>query len=129
VSRRRQRDARGFTLVEVVVALAVLAIAFTALLGLHVRSLRLAAREQSYTQALLLARTLLTEAELAPLPAPGVSSGDFESRYPGRYPGFVWQRTVNDTPLAETREVTVRVQPPDDPEAEAELVLYLRGDA
>jgi general secretion pathway protein I len=124
-----KRPSRGFTLVEVVVAMAVIAVAFTALLGLHVRSLRLAAREQTYTQSLLLARTLLAEAELEPLPAPGTSTGDFEARYPGRYPGFLWQRTVNETPFPATREIIVRVQPPDDPPAAAELTLYLRGES
>ena len=126
--RAAGRTTSGFTLIEVVVAMAVVAIAFTALLGLHVRSLRLAAREQTYTQALLLARTLLAEAELEPLPAPGASTGDFEARFPGRYPGFLWQRTVNDTGFPGTREIIVRVQPGDDPQASAELTLYLRGE-
>jgi general secretion pathway protein I len=121
----------GFTLLEVVVAMAVLAVAFTAMLGLHVRSLKIAAREQQYTQALLLARTLLTDVELAPqLPAAGTSSGDFESRFPGRYPGFLWQQTVNEIPLLpDTREIVVRVQPAGDPLASAELTLYLRAGA
>jgi general secretion pathway protein I len=129
VARAGARRAHGFTLIEVVVAMAVLAVAFTALLGLHVRSLKLAAREQSYTRALLLARTLLTDAEIEGRPAVGTSSGDFEERFPGRYPGFLWERTVNDTPLPETSEVTVRVEPPGDPGAAAELTLYLRGGA
>ncbi|HZR83060.1 MAG TPA: prepilin-type N-terminal cleavage/methylation domain-containing protein [Candidatus Binatia bacterium] len=125
---RARAGAAGFTLLEVVVAMAVLAIAFTAMLGLHVRSLKLAAREQQYTQALLLARTLLTDVELQqPVPPPGTSSGDFESRFPGRYPGFLWQQTVNEIPIAEIREVIVRVQPPGDPEASAELTLYIGG--
>src|SRR5690606_33107820 len=100
VRRRRAsrgvRGARGFTLLEVMVALAVIATAFTALLGLHVRSLRVAARDQSYTQALLLSRSLITEAELGPYPEVGIAQGDFEDRWPGLYGGYRWERTVSD---------------------------------
>ena len=128
--RGQQPSARGFTLLEVVVAMAVIAVAFTALLGLHVRSLKLAAREQSYTQALLLARTLVTDAELqGGFPDVGISTGDFEERFPGSYPGFLWEQTVNPTPFPQTREVTIRVVPPGDPAAAAELTLYLRGES
>jgi general secretion pathway protein I len=135
VSRLRRAEAparrthRGFTLIEVVVAMAVIAVAFTAMLGLHVRSLRLAAREQAYTQAVLLARTLITEAELEGYPPLGESRGDFETRYPGEYPGFLWERTVLEPPLPipDVREVNVRVTPVNDPGAVAQLTIYLRA--
>lgn len=120
------RDLRGFTLLEVMVALAVIATAFTALLGLHVRNLRVAAREQAYTQALLLSRTLITDSELAGYPEIGISEGDFEERYPGLYPGFRWVRTVNDFPVPDTREVTVRVIPNGDQGAASELTVFVR---
>ena len=90
------RDARGFTLLEVMVALAVIATAFTALLGLHVRNLKLAARDQAYTQALLLSRSMITETELGPYPEVGIAQGDFEDQWPGLYTGFKWERIVSD---------------------------------
>ena len=125
--RPAPRDARGFTLLEVMVAMAVIATAFTALLGLHVRNLRLAAREQAYTQALLLSRSLITEVELGAFPEVGIGEGDFEDTYPGRYPGFRWVRTVNDFPLVpDTREVTVRVIPNGDEGAASELTVFVR---
>ena len=52
----------GFTLLEVMVALAVIATAFTALLGLHVRNLETMARENAFSRSLLLAETLAAEA-------------------------------------------------------------------
>ncbi|HEY8517834.1 MAG TPA: prepilin-type N-terminal cleavage/methylation domain-containing protein [Candidatus Binatia bacterium] len=122
----RRRGASGFTLLEVMVALAVIATAFTALLGLHVRNLRLAAREQAYAQALLLARSLITEVELGGYPDVGESQGDFEGEFPGRYPGYRWYRSVNEFPAPDTREVTVRVVPDGDESAAAELTLFVR---
>lgn len=124
----RPRASAGFTLLEVVVAMAIVAVAFTAMLGLHGRSLRLAAREQAHSRALLLASTLLAEIELRGMPEVGTANGDFESRYPGEYPGWTWESAVNDTPLPDTREVRMRVGPAGEPGAAAELTLFLRGD-
>jgi general secretion pathway protein I len=128
--RPRRRDARGFTLLEVMVALAVIAIAFTALLGLHARNLRIAAREQAYTQALLLSRSMVTEIQLGDLPDVGIAEGDFEDLYPGLYPGFRWVRTVNDPPIPvqDMREITVRVIPNGDESAASELTFFMRAE-
>lgn len=120
-------DRRGFTLLEVMIAMAVLATAFTALLGLHVRNLDAVARDQAYLEAVLLARTLLVEVELAGAAEVGTASGDFEGAFPGRYPGFRWERAVNDTGLFDTREVRVRVIPPLGERAAAELTLFVRA--
>ena len=123
--RRRPRDARGFTLLEVMVALAVIATAFTALLGLHVRNLRLAARDQSYTQALLLSRSLITEAELGPYPGVGIAQGDFEDRWPGLYTGYRWERVVSDFGVLGVLQVTIRVVPFGDESAASELTVFV----
>lgn len=129
-SRKRRRatprDVRGFTLLEVMVALAVIATAFTALLGLHVRNLKLAARDQAYTQALLLARSMISEVELGPYLDVGISQGDFEGRWPGRYPGFRWERTVSDFGIFDVREITVRVIPNGDESASSEMTVFVR---
>ena len=90
---------RGFTLLEVLVAVAVLGLALVSLLGLHVRNLALIERDQRITEATLLARALMTEAEIEPFPELGILDGDFEERYPERYPELRWEREVLATPV------------------------------
>jgi general secretion pathway protein I len=99
----------GFTLLEVLVAVAVLGLALVSLLGLHVRNLALLERDQRITEATLLARALMVEAEVEPFPDVGLTSGDFEERYPQRFPGLQWEREVSPTPVPDVREVRVRV--------------------
>lgn len=103
------RREAGFTLLEVLVAVAVLGLALVSLLGLHVRNLALVERDQRVSEATLLARTLMTEVEIEPLPEVGATSGDFEERYPERYPDLRWEREVLPTPFADLREVRIRV--------------------
>ena len=64
MTRRRA----GFTLLEVLVAVAVLGLGLVSLLGLHVRNLALLERDQRITDATLLARALMTEVEVEPFP-------------------------------------------------------------
>lgn len=123
----RRADAEGFTLLEVLVAVAVLGLAMVSLLGLHVRSLALIDRDQRITEATLLARGLMTEVEVAPFPEIGLTSGDFEERYPERYPDLRWEQEVLSTPLADLREVRVRVSRDlEESGDDVRLVYYVR---
>jgi len=104
-----RRAARGFTLLEVLVAVAILGVALVTLLGLHVDNLARLARDQRVSEAALLAQGLMAEVEAGPVPELGVERGDFEERYPERFPGVGWEREVLPTPLADLQEVRVRV--------------------
>ena len=79
MSAARSRSG-GFTLLEVLVAVAILAVGLVSLLGLHVRNLALLGRDQRITDATMLARALMTEAEVEPFPDIGLTDGDFEDR-------------------------------------------------
>jgi len=115
----------GFTLLEVMVALAVIATAFTALLGLHVRNLETMARENAFSRSLLLAETLAAEAELEGYPDLGTTQGDFASKLSGEAAGFTWERQVREWMLPGTREITIRVVPPRGEESASELTLFV----
>jgi len=95
------RRQRGLTLLEVLVALVVLAVGITALQRLLARSLSTIAADQELGRAMVLARALLAEAELRP-PEPGRATGE----RPG---GLRFERDVMPTPHPALREVRVRV--------------------
>ncbi len=98
----------GFTLLEVMISLAIFGMTATVLLGLRNWDLDTRIFSQKVTTATLLVQEKLVEAELAVdgPPAFGVTTGDFEDRAPG----FFWRQTVSATPLTiDVREVKVRV--------------------
>jgi general secretion pathway protein I len=126
-SPARRDGAGGFTLLEVLVAVAVLGLAMVSLLGLHVRNIALIDRDQRVTEATLLARRLMTDVEVAPFPEIGLTNGDFEERYPERYPDLRWEEEVLPTPLADLREVRVRVfRDVEESGDDVSLVYYVR---
>lgn len=96
---RRRRCAPAFTLLEVMIAVAVLGITMLSLLALHHQDMQNVIRAEQMSHAMMLAQSLMTEAELQRIPPAGVTSGDFEQLYPGQYPGYRWQRTVDGSPL------------------------------
>lgn len=120
--RRRRR--RGITLLEVLVALVVLATGMTALQRLLGQSLEGLATDAHLTRAMLAARALLAEAELSP-PEPGHLEGVLASQPPGS-PGLRFTRDVLGTAHPGLREVRVRVDSAGSPGSGCELVELVR---
>lgn len=115
------RRESGFTLLEVLLAVAVLAIALPILLGLRNFDLDLQSRAGELMTATLLAQEKLLETELSGVYPVGEVSGDFQAAplgassatlATGRAPGYRWKRTVTTTPLELIREVRVQVSWP-----------------
>lgn len=77
----RQRKAGGFTLLEVMIAVAVIAMSFTALLASQSQSLSMAALSRFETAAALLARQKLAELELGGYESLSGGSGQFEDEF------------------------------------------------
>jgi len=105
------RHERAFTLLEVMVAIAILGIALLGLLGLQHQSMQSVIRAQQATRASMLAQAVMTEAELERFPDLGLTSGNFESAFPGEFPDFRWQRDVELSGMfPDVRKVRVLIQ-------------------
>lgn len=101
---------RGFTLLEVMIAVAVLGIAMMALLALDHQDLQGVIRARELTQASMLAQNLMTQAELDRYPDLGTTSGTFDKMFPGQYANFQWQQTVTESGIfPDLRKVTIVV--------------------
>jgi len=87
----------AFTLLEVMIAVAFIGFAMLALLSLHHSGMQSVARTRELTQAAMLAQALMADAEQVRFPEPGRLTGDFQKMYPGQYPNFRWQRTVEES--------------------------------
>jgi general secretion pathway protein I len=84
------RHARGFSLLEVIAAILLLAITFGALMEVAGGSIRLSQNASQYTQAALWARSLLdTRFTLDPM-QPGVTEGRFDDHYRWRLQVTPW---------------------------------------
>ena len=82
----------GFTLLEVMIAVALIAIALTALLGSQAQSVSFANSAKFETTAALLAQSKMSELVMQETTALFGDSGDFGEDYPG----YAWESTVSD---------------------------------
>jgi general secretion pathway protein I len=118
----------GFTLLEVMVALAIVAFAIVGLLGLHARNIQIIARDQSLTRATLLAREIISQIQFQVMTNGLQDLGDSQGTFEG-YPGYRWERRVMPTGLDEMREVVIRVIWNESTPSACELVYFVRDPA
>ena len=126
-------DSRGFTLIEVLLALAILALALPILLGLRNFDLDLQARASDITAATMLAQEKLLEAEMRTEFPIGETGGEFRNPPLGvvvssfgtqnRAERFRWRRLITTTPLPNVREVKIQVRWPQGITEEAQEVV------
>jgi len=112
------KNEQGFTLLEVLIALGILALALPILLGLRNWDLDLHARANELTTATILAQEKLIETEVGPSVPLGETGGEFQSTPLGsqataeqtdRPSGYRWKRVVSRTPLPIVQEVKIQV--------------------
>jgi len=109
---------RGFTLLEVLISLGILALALPILLGLRNWDLDLHARANELTTATILAQEKLIETELGIVLPLGETGGEFlpiplgtqaTPDIANRPSNYRWKRIVLTTPLPTVREIKIQV--------------------
>ena len=100
ISRRK-----GFTLLEIMVSLAILATALVALLSANNKALSMTAGAAELTDAVALAREEMEKFYIEPLPEPGVSM----KKKRDDYPLFEWRSEIVETPFQNVWEVRLNV--------------------
>ncbi|MBI5406783.1 MAG: type II secretion system minor pseudopilin GspI [Nitrospirae bacterium] len=98
-------NAHGFTLLEVMVALLIIATSFIVLLHSRNQSVIAADYARHMTIATLLATEKMGEMEQGRIDTTGEDSGNFGEDYPE----FIWRTAISDTPYEQVREVRVEV--------------------
>ncbi|WP_372874898.1 type II secretion system minor pseudopilin GspI [Pseudomonas sp.] len=102
------RRCRGFTLLEVLVALAIFAVVAASVLTASARSLQTASRLEDKTLAMWIADNRLSELQLAETP-PGDGRDQGELAFAGRR--WQWQSEIQATSEPSMRRVTLWVAP------------------
>ena len=103
-----RRPKNGFTLLEIMAALAIVATALVALLGAHLKSLDLAYKHKEQTLAAMLARQKIEESLMIPFDELSSDSGDFSPSYPE----IEWETEVSKADIDNLKAVKVIIKLP-----------------
>jgi general secretion pathway protein I len=99
------RTPRGFTLLEVMVAVAIMAMVLVTLMGVKNGSTRDVMLADHITTATLLAKRMMTETLLTGTLAPNEDEGEFPEE---EFKGYTWKKTISLVPI-EVRLLEVRL--------------------
>lgn len=102
---RVRKRGKGFTLLEVMAAVAILSLVLVTLLGLRNRSMQDTMLAEHMTIATLLADRVMVET-LFPKPAVGEDEGPFEEE---AFKEYLWKKIISPTPFPGVLEVRVAV--------------------
>ena len=104
-SRGKGSGPRGFTLLEVLISLLIVAIVLITCIRAQNQSIRLYNLSRDMTIATILARQKMGEIEAAGFPELEEDEGDFEEQFPE----FSWKKAVSETPFEEARRVDLSI--------------------
>jgi general secretion pathway protein I len=112
----------GFTLLEVMIAIAILSLVAVAFLRAQASSIRLVDDSVQISMATLLAKERMAELESRGFPEPGTNSGTGGDAFPS----FRWEQRISTTEIPNIRKAVVRVLWMDgDLQRSMELTIYL----
>jgi len=101
---------KGFTLLEVMIAVAILAMVLVSLLGLKNRSMQDVMKAERITTATLLAKRMMTETLLKRPLLPAEEEGEFSvDLYGDVYKDYHWKKTIAPAPIPLIMEVRTAV--------------------
>jgi general secretion pathway protein I len=95
----------GFTLLEVMIAMSILATALVAVLLMQSQSISMSTDSRFLTTASLLAQSKMADLEAASTIANSEQKGDFAPDYPD----YAWTLSVTDTQFSRLKKIEVRV--------------------
>jgi general secretion pathway protein I len=101
----RQRSAKGFTLMEVMIAMAILAIALVTVFQSQSQSVSMAGSSRFLTTASLLAQGKMAEIEALDMKDVKTENGDFGEGFHD----YVWRVEVKDTELENVKKIDLTV--------------------
>jgi general secretion pathway protein I len=113
------RSDNGFTLLEVMIAFAILSLSLIVLLSLRNSSIRVVDYSDKITTATFLAKTKMEE--LPRSVQVGESEGEFEGE---AYKGYKWKRVVSPMPFVFVIKEVVVIVTWDDGKKDVRLVAY-----
>jgi general secretion pathway protein I len=97
---------KGITLLEVMVAVAIAAIALVSFIALVSTSVSLEEYARRVMEATTLADNLMKEIEVSSFPESGFTEGLVDEADPG---GYVFRRLVQDSPIQDVRVVHIEI--------------------
>jgi general secretion pathway protein I len=100
-----RRESAGFTLLEVMVAMSILAIALVAVFQMQSQSISMSTESRFLTTASFLAQSKMADIEAAASLGTRSDQGDFAPDHPD----YGWSLIVTDTQLARLKRVEVTV--------------------
>ena len=100
-----QIKANGFTLMEVMIAMTILAIALVAVFQLQSQSISMSTESRFMTTAALLAQSKMVEVEAGSTLVNHKEDGDFGPDYPQ----YTWRLEIGDTQLSQFKKIEVTV--------------------
>ncbi|RLC10157.1 MAG: type II secretion system protein GspI [Deltaproteobacteria bacterium] len=109
VERFKATGQRAFTLLEIMVALAIVGVAMVALLSLGNRSIGVHDRLQHLTQATLLAQQKMAESELEARRGGVAQLANSAGAFSDPFTEYQWRIEISNTPLPAVQMVTVTV--------------------